>query len=487
MIAELLFGILALGIMHNGCGIVGVVINNKVKTRIDNIYNMYKNQESRGKDGFGIVDATRMNRVRGTDVFDVFGWKNAKFFNELKPKTALLFHHRRPTSTANTVNTAHPFINERGNATLIHNGGISNYRELYDELVKDGHKFESFICKDKDGKAIFNDSETILHLFEREFVKAKNKIVPAIKSMFNILEGGYAVAIGIKGTRNIILFKKTSPIVISKDIDDNYYFSSELYGLNNYYNNKSIMKIGDTNIDDMELIKVMEDGEIGILSETGYEMLHVHEFLKPKVQLPNKIKGVDNISFRDDGNTLTYWDVTSGKWVVKKRVDGKFVTVKSADNVKVKSNVSYKRGWSKRIRKQLHKHMDAVLEANGNFMLDYWDYLTLAEQYCFKECNVSTVESNVNSIAKFIIQYFRHNAKDIYEANIESIKDAKEMLRQGRNVYDAFEWSKYNEKDNVNDMEYEKDFVEEYKDENNSFRDDKKYDDQMDMLRSYTG
>lgn len=73
----------------------------------------------------------------------------------------ILFHHRYPTSTINVKRAAHPFSTKSyfGNDQyiLVHNGHISNSRELRAKHKEMGIKYQS---KLKDGS--FNDSEALL-------------------------------------------------------------------------------------------------------------------------------------------------------------------------------------------------------------------------------------------------------------------------------------------------------------------------------------
>ncbi len=80
----------------------------------------------------------------------------------------ILFHHRKPTSTSNTKETAHPIsaINDvyEHNYYLVHNGKVTNY-----EVLKNFHehhykiKYSTKVFDKIKKKDIFNDSECLLH------------------------------------------------------------------------------------------------------------------------------------------------------------------------------------------------------------------------------------------------------------------------------------------------------------------------------------
>jgi glucosamine 6-phosphate synthetase-like amidotransferase/phosphosugar isomerase protein len=69
----------------------------------------------------------------------------------------MLFHHRLPTSTKNTFNSAHPIkiAKKNNNYYLIHNGIISNVESIYNKY-KDTNKLTTQVGQ------YFNDSEMLL-------------------------------------------------------------------------------------------------------------------------------------------------------------------------------------------------------------------------------------------------------------------------------------------------------------------------------------
>lgn len=107
------------------CGILAS--NNK-----DIIATKLYEQMGRGIQGAGYALDTKAV-YKSANIFDVFGkfsmeWKHAKFG---------MFHHRFPTSTTNTDETAHPFYHPTDkNLVGIHNGVISNPAEVLGELTK---------------------------------------------------------------------------------------------------------------------------------------------------------------------------------------------------------------------------------------------------------------------------------------------------------------------------------------------------------------
>ena len=194
------------------CGIVvahnidGMPVNNDVLEQFDK-------QRNRGTQGFGLFDGQEMNIVREVAEDNILKWL-VKYDSNL-----LLFHHRYPTSTDNTKNTAHPFSTKKffknSQYILVHNGHISNSRELKLEHEKIGIKYQSITS---DGR--FNDSEALLWDFALT-MEGKQKELKA--------RGGIAlVCIRTKKGRphSIMFARNTNPLHLEHD-DTGFRLSSE--------------------------------------------------------------------------------------------------------------------------------------------------------------------------------------------------------------------------------------------------------------------
>lgn len=156
------------------CGLVGV-FSKRNKNAGQYAFELYSKQKTRGQRGFGylaikdgyIVEVGRAKTelgIRG----ELMGVK----------ADAILFHHRLPTSTDNTVGTTHPIL--VSNELLVydyyvaHNGVITNASELKREHNELGYIYttehsisESATYKDgtkeiiTEGVTKFNDSESL--------------------------------------------------------------------------------------------------------------------------------------------------------------------------------------------------------------------------------------------------------------------------------------------------------------------------------------
>lgn len=121
-------------------------VNNLIKT-------LYQNQKDRGREGFGFVgvNAKGIDTYRATQEKDIVQFLNEKRYGEI------LFHHRKPTSTQNTLESTHPFVIQLGSQSyyFVHNGIIQNADELRDEHRKRNITYKSQQLD------MFNDSEAL--------------------------------------------------------------------------------------------------------------------------------------------------------------------------------------------------------------------------------------------------------------------------------------------------------------------------------------
>jgi len=121
-------------------------VNNLVKI-------LYENQKDRGQQGYGFVglNAEQIGTYRATDEEGIMKYLNGYQYDEI------IFHHRLPTSTKNTLKTTHPFVVEIDDKKyyFMHNGTIQNADKLKEKHLKEGIAYSSIEGED------FNDSEAL--------------------------------------------------------------------------------------------------------------------------------------------------------------------------------------------------------------------------------------------------------------------------------------------------------------------------------------
>lgn len=138
------------------CGILAQV-SKRNKPVNQAILEAFNRQIGRGTQGFGFAFEDENGRVATR-----FHTQKEGILSQLAQcrSTAMIFHHRIPTSTPNVFESCHPFKVSVGNKSLytIHNGYISNDDELKEEHEKLGYTYRS---QSQTGK--FNDSEALAH------------------------------------------------------------------------------------------------------------------------------------------------------------------------------------------------------------------------------------------------------------------------------------------------------------------------------------
>jgi predicted glutamine amidotransferase len=135
------------------CGIISVK-NLKDNQPVNNIIKiLYQNQKYRGQQGFGFVglNKERIGTYRATEEKGIIKYLNEYQYDEI------IFHHRLPTSTQNTIKSTHPFIIAIDNKKyyFMHNGIIQNA-----EILKENH-FQRGIAYASQEGLDFNDSESL--------------------------------------------------------------------------------------------------------------------------------------------------------------------------------------------------------------------------------------------------------------------------------------------------------------------------------------
>jgi len=171
------------------CGLA-FAFSKRGKSAAQQVYQLYQNQATRGKQGYGFLSIHNGKLVSIVRAKDEIGIRTAI----MKDKSELImFHHRWPTSTKNTIGTTHPmFISNKElkyDYYFAHNGVIGNATYLKGEHEKLGYSYlteltEKTICEYKNGttevmstdKTVFNDSESLAIELARHLEGLSDKI-----------------------------------------------------------------------------------------------------------------------------------------------------------------------------------------------------------------------------------------------------------------------------------------------------------------------
>ena len=192
------------------CGIIGYIGGNAAA---DILLDGLKNLEYRGYDSAGIA----LNENKKIDVIKSSG-KIINLFNKvhnslntLNDANVGIGHIRWATHGKANEENAHPHLSDNGKLVLVHNGIIENYKELKEELEKEGFVFVSE-----------TDTEVAVHLIARELHKIGN-LEQAVVSAVKQLKGAFAFCIMHKDYPDeIIAVRKNAPLVIGLGNGENF-------------------------------------------------------------------------------------------------------------------------------------------------------------------------------------------------------------------------------------------------------------------------
>ncbi len=250
------------------CGIAAAALKPRYRREmVPMLLDFLKSLEYRGYDsaGIGVYDEEKK---------EIMIWKKKGKVDSLA-KMLKMVRVRAPVGIAHTrwathgipsdVN-AHPHSDCNGEVAVVHNGIISNFRELREELEAKGHKFKSE-----------TDTEVVAHLFE-EYLKFAEPF-EAFKKTLERIEGYYAIVlITSKEPYKVFFARKESPLVMGRG-GKGYFVSSDVVSL--------LGVAGE--------VAVIEDGEYGWISDDDYFVTGRNrselDFFKPPWSPQQAIKG----------------------------------------------------------------------------------------------------------------------------------------------------------------------------------------------------
>ncbi|MEZ4798883.1 MAG: glutamine--fructose-6-phosphate transaminase (isomerizing) [Flavobacteriales bacterium] len=136
-------------------------------------------------------------------------------------------HTRWATHGVPNDANAHPHLSGDKKLALIHNGIIENYASIKATLESQGHVFLSD-----------TDTEVLVHFIEDVRNKTNVPLFEAVRVALSEVHGAYAIVVIDKDNPNqLIVAKKSSPLVIGIGKDDEYYVASDATPIIEYTNN----------------------------------------------------------------------------------------------------------------------------------------------------------------------------------------------------------------------------------------------------------
>ncbi len=221
------------------CGIVGYIGKRQAQPIL---LNSLARLEYRGYDSCGIALASS-----GVAVY-----KDAVRVAELAKSlphlegTVGIGHTRWATHGAPCQKNAHPHTDCTGKIAVVHNGVITNYQQLTNQLTKEGHKFLSE-----------TDTEVIAHLVEKYY---SGNLVDAVENAIRDIEGSYAVIVLAEDKPGIVVARKDSPLVLGIGDRENF-VASDVPAVLDYTNRVMYLEDGDVGVVTPDSVSIRRDGK----------------------------------------------------------------------------------------------------------------------------------------------------------------------------------------------------------------------------------
>jgi glucosamine--fructose-6-phosphate aminotransferase (isomerizing) len=220
------------------CGIVGILGQDPVAIQL---VDALRRLEYRGYDSSGIatLESGHLTRRRAQGKLRNL---ETKLISEPLKGTSGIGHTRWATHGRPSEDNAHPHATDR--LAVVHNGIIENFRELREELEKDGAKFGSE-----------TDTEVVAHLVTRE-MKNGHSPADAVAAALPRLRGAFALAFLFDGEENLLIgARKGSPLAIGYG-DGEMYLGSDAIALAPF----------------TDTVAYLEDGDSVVISRAGAEI-----------------------------------------------------------------------------------------------------------------------------------------------------------------------------------------------------------------------
>ncbi|UCD11465.1 MAG: glutamine--fructose-6-phosphate transaminase (isomerizing) [Nitrospinaceae bacterium] len=238
------------------CGISAVV---GMKNISQALFEGIRNLEYRGYDSCGVALMNGRGLVIKKNIGGVEEFFRKEHVLEISSQVGIA-HTRWATHGKVTRNNTHPFTSCDGKFAVVHNGIISNYRLLRNQLQKEGHVFESE-----------TDTEVIPHLLEKFHKETKSPEAALVKTL-HLLEGSFALAfLCAHDPEQIYCAKRESPLMLGIG-DEIKFIGSDFNAFIDYTKNAVII----------------DDGEYAVISRATYVVKNAitgEEIVKPITQL----------------------------------------------------------------------------------------------------------------------------------------------------------------------------------------------------------
>ncbi len=209
------------------CGIIGILGKEPAAPRL---VESLKRLEYRGYDSAGVatIEGGVLTRRRAEGKLAAL---EKRLASEPLYGTCGIGHTRWATHGKPVERNAHPHATAQ--VAAVHNGIIENFRELREELERDGAVFESD-----------TDTETVVQLLDRELQRGADPVA-AVKAALKRLEGAFALAIIFSGHDDLLIgARRGSPLAVGYGNGETY-LGSDAMALAPFTDRVTFLEEGD--------------------------------------------------------------------------------------------------------------------------------------------------------------------------------------------------------------------------------------------------
>lgn len=221
------------------CGIVGYIGNKRCEPVL---LKGLERLEYRGYDSCGIAVLNSSLEV----------YKDAVRVGVLSNKVPWLDgdigigHTRWATHGEPSKINAHPHLDCKGRIAVVHNGIITNYESLKQQLINEGHHFLSE-----------TDTEVLPHLIAKYY---HGNLEEAVETALKQVCGSYAILVIVMGEAKMVAARNGSPLIIGIG-NKEYFAASDVTALLDYTNRVLYLDDGDMAVMTREKIIIRRYGQ----------------------------------------------------------------------------------------------------------------------------------------------------------------------------------------------------------------------------------
>ncbi|MFC1928173.1 glutamine--fructose-6-phosphate transaminase (isomerizing) [Chloroflexota bacterium] len=222
------------------CGIVGYVGEKQAQPVL---LKCLKRLEYRGYDSCGVaVAAGSLGMYKDAVRVEALAKVSPRFDGMVG-----VGHTRWATHGGPSQVNAHPHLDCTGNIAVVHNGVISNFRELKHQLASEGHNLVSE-----------TDTEVIPHLIEKYY---EGDLEEAVEAALRDVEGSYAIIVLRTGEPKLVVARKDSPLIIGTGDRENF-IASDVPAILDYTGRVIYLEDGDIGVVTKHDTRIRRDGVV---------------------------------------------------------------------------------------------------------------------------------------------------------------------------------------------------------------------------------